>query len=160
MVPLLVAIALVAATVSGAQARDGHHPIGGSVTTEVVPGDDSTVTSADAESAQNDLDIILGAKSVSDLPMFRIMAFTMMQVKAPKRTGACLMIASSVHHEERPRWGTLGEFQQRDVNGYAETRALALAAMCLRIVKLMAEIEAEGRPPGLAPARARCCRST
>src|SRR5690242_2754888 len=116
IVPLIVALALVAATISSASARDGH-AIGGSVNPEVVPGGDSTVTTAEAEKAQGDIDIILHAKADSDTAMFEIMAFTMMQVRAPKRTAACLMIASSVGHDED--WRSSSVFAERDIEGTA-----------------------------------------
>ena len=149
---LVVALVTTVALMPAAEARDGH-PLGGTAEVEVVPGGTGTVTSGEAERGLDDIDIIVGSTSLSDRPIFNLMAFTLMQIKSTKRTAGCLMMASAISHEERSDWSSLSAFRENSVEGTGATRVLAYAAMCLRIARLMALVEAETPTARVAAAR-------
>ena len=153
MVPLLVAIALVAATISSARA-DGHHPLGGSAVVDVPAGGTGTVTSGDFSKKVTDADIIMGA-DVGDSEVFRNMALLLLGIESDKRNVGCLNFGALAHQDVMDALSD--QISETEVESRAALHATAVSLMCLRIARLLAEIDAESGRPGHQAARATRC---
>ncbi len=158
-VPVILALAFVAATFSGADAetrRDGHHPLGGSADTSTPPGASSTVTSGNYSNDVGSADIYINTDAARAVDDFKTMAFVLMSVKTPKkRLVACAVMAADEQARVRELF-TDGSVSLDRIESFAGNRAAAYALMCMNIARLMAEIEAEA-PPSRATARRSTC---
>lgn len=158
LIPVFTAlVVLVASAASAAPAEElsAHRGFGGSVDTTTPAGGSSTITSDGAPPPRLDtIDVLLGA-DISDTQTYKAMVFTLASFKSKsKRTVACAMMAGHSLEQTRDRLIT-SDLSDEDIQVAAETRALAYALACMRIARLMAEIEAEApaRPAGRAAAR-------
>ena len=156
--PALVATTTVAVALTmlgpaaPAARRDGH--FSGSVSTTTVPGGSTTVTSATVPKVVDAIDVLVG-EEVGSTRTFKNMAFTMMVIPPKKRVVSCLVMAARDLEQARER---LYDFalDEEQVEAAANTRAAAFVVMCVRITRLMAELEAEGSVRAERAARNRC----
>ncbi|GAA1134481.1 hypothetical protein [Nocardioides aquiterrae] len=158
IVPICVALVLVAAvTAASAEpvGRDGNHGVHGSVSTTTPAGGTNTVTSGNVPKDTDLISILVGDEA-GDTALFKSMTFSLMQFKTPgKRTVACAVLAGRTLKKMRDlAVGT--DLSPEAFESLAQTVALAHAALCLRIARLMADIESEA-PARAGRAAARSC---
>lgn len=139
LVPLLVALTLVATTISSARA-DGHHPLGGSIVTEVPAGGTSTVTSGEYPRHTFEADVLLGT-AASDTPLFKSFALILLGTEPHRRNVGCLNIGALAHESMMDNLSD--RIEGSELEARAALRGAAAALLCLRIARLLAEIEAE-----------------
>ena len=155
MVPLLVAITLVAATISGAQARDGHHPLGGSVDTSTVPGGSTTVTSGTYDNDIKSADLFFDSDSMPPA-LYQEMVFGLLSAKTKSRRIVGCALMSSRYMAHARDFLLDSTLSSEEIEAVAGSRAAGLALFCMNLVRLMAEIEAEGTPTRVATRRSTC----
>lgn len=156
-VPLLVALVLVATTITAAGASGGHHPLGGSVETSTPPGAATTVTSGVYDNDIKSADVLMDPGTMSQAT-FKTIAFALMSAKSKsRRVVVCATVAAGhmdyvrdrLESEENP-------IRAEQIEAIAGSRGAAYALTCMNMVRLMAEIEAEG-PPTRSAARGGGC---
>lgn len=156
VVPVAV-LALVAGmhgSVRAAPAPEGRG-YGGKVSTTTTPGGATTVTSGKVPKSVHVTDVFLG-EEIGDTRMFTTLTFTLMHFSTKKdRTVACALFAAHQLDTVRDEVSERGGVDPGNVEVIANTKVLATAAMCMRMVRLMAEIEAE--QPSRARRAARGC---
>ena len=153
-VPVLAALAFVAATLQSAEARDGHFD--GKVETSTSPGGATTTTTEDMSNDVRSADVYIDTEAGQAAEDFKLMTFVLMSVKTPKkRLVACAVMAA--HEQARVReLFEDGSVSPDRIESYAGNRGAAYALMCMNIARLMAEIESEPPPVRTAARRSAC----
>lgn len=156
-VPLLVALVLVTTTLGVAEARDGHHPLGGEVTTTTPPGAATTVTSGTYDNDITSADVLMDPDTMSQ-GAFRAIVFALMSAKSKsRRIVVCATVAAGHMEYVRERLESAeNPIRAEEIEAIAGSRGAAYALTCMNMVRLMAEIEAEG-PPTRSAARGGGC---
>lgn len=156
-VPLLVALVLVATTITAAGASGGHHPLGGSVETSTPPGAATTVTSGAYDNDIQSADVLIDTDTMSP-DTFKVMVFALMSARSKsKRLVVCATVAAAHMEYVRERLAADdAPVRPETVESIAGSRGAAYALMCMNMARLMAEIEAEGPPARATSARPRC----
>jgi hypothetical protein len=155
MVPLLVAITLVAATISSAQARDGHHPLGGSVATSTEPGGATQVTSGAYDNDIKSADLFFNSDTMP-AELYQGMVFGLLSAKTKSRRIVGCALMSSRYMAHTRDYLLDSTLSNEEIEAVAGSRAAGLALFCMNLVRLMAEIEAEGTPTRVAARRSTC----